>query len=100
LLGNPIFGGAKLMWQLLRHIQRMSAICFGDTGRLVQQLQYGLASGIKLIAVVWCCASCSRTKSDYGLGTSLISHLICQRGYTTPIYYWLKPFLAVVRLMR
>jgi hypothetical protein len=39
-LGNPIFGGAQLMGELLRHAQRVSPVLL--PGSLLNQLQYGL----------------------------------------------------------
>ena len=40
------------MRKLLRHVERMLAICFGDSSGLVQQLQYSLPGSIKLINAV------------------------------------------------
>jgi hypothetical protein len=49
---DPLFSRAKLMRKLLRDVERMLAICFGDSSGLVQQLQYSLPGSIKLINAV------------------------------------------------
>ena len=48
-LCNSTFGRAKLIRELLGHLERMLAVCFGYAGSFVKQLQNSLACFIELI---------------------------------------------------
>jgi hypothetical protein len=49
-LGNPILGGAQLMQQLLRHLNRVPAVLLGNIGRPIQKLQDCLIGFIELLS--------------------------------------------------
>ena len=49
---DPIFGRAKLMGKLLRHLKSMMTVCFGHAGGLVKQSQNGVPCFIELITIV------------------------------------------------
>ena len=49
---NPIFGRAKLIRKLLRHLKSMMTVCFGHAGGLVKQSQNGVPCFIELITIV------------------------------------------------
>jgi hypothetical protein len=49
---DPIFGRVQLMRELLRHLQRLSAVFFRNAGRSVEHLQDRLACFVELIGVI------------------------------------------------
>src|ERR1700730_6922432 len=63
-LCDPIFGRSQLVRELLGHIERMFAVCFGHARGLVQQLQNGLPGSIELIRVIR--SRIFRCKWNYG----------------------------------
>src|SRR5271155_6102027 len=81
-LRDPTFGRAKFMGKLLGHIERLLAIRFGHSGRLVKQPHDGLPSVVKLGCFIRTGVLRRMTKRDYGLrlvcvcliATRLITH--------------------------
>src|SRR5260221_2461061 len=63
-LRDPIFGRAKLMRELLGHVESVFAVRFGHACGLVQQLQNGLPGLIELIRVIR--SRIFRCKWNYG----------------------------------
>jgi hypothetical protein len=48
-LRDPIFGRVQLMRKLLRHVERTSAVFFGNASRSVEQLKNRLTRLVELI---------------------------------------------------
>jgi enamine deaminase RidA (YjgF/YER057c/UK114 family) len=48
-LRNPLLCGAKLMRELLSHVDSMFAVLLSNIGRLIKELQNGLSRAIELI---------------------------------------------------
>jgi hypothetical protein len=51
-LCDPIFGRVQLMRKLLRHVERMSAVFFGNASRSMEQLQDRLTRFVELIGLI------------------------------------------------
>ena len=48
-LRNPLLRGAKLMRELLSHVDSMFAVLLGDIGRLIKELQDRLSRAVEPI---------------------------------------------------
>jgi hypothetical protein len=53
-VGDPIFSVTKLAGELLRRVQRLSAIRLSGTSSFMQQLQNSLSDRIQLTAIACC----------------------------------------------
>jgi hypothetical protein len=65
-LGNAVLGRAQLVRELLRHLERVSAILLRHPSRLVQQTKDRLPRFVELITAVGAGASLCWCERNYG----------------------------------
>jgi hypothetical protein len=71
-LCNSILGGAQLMQQLLRHLNRVPAVLLGNNGRPIKNLQDCLAGFIELIVIALRALSGARKWDDLWTGCRVV----------------------------